>query len=119
MINRITFYDGISPCGGVAYLDLVEILSNLEYTDPQIGYLLIQRLVTNQEFTQQDWILLARSIVFLPGSPITADMVESWFNGKCQLTGTELKTFLEYVSFLDSEPTYLLSDSGDFLISEN
>jgi hypothetical protein len=118
-MTRHELYEMISPCGTLAYLDMLTLLSIVEYTDPQIGYLLIQRLTTHGKFTQEDWILFARSVVFLPDSPIDADIVESWFVGKCSLTGLELKTFLEFVSFTDgSLPTYLLSETGDFLVSE-
>lgn len=118
-MTRNELYDLISPCGTIAYLDMITLLSILQYTDPQIGYLLIQRLTANQKFTQEDWILLANSVIYLPDSPITPEIVESWFEGKCHLTLTELKAFLEYVTFNDgSEPTFLLSETGDFLISE-
>lgn len=81
--------------------------------------LLLERISQTGKLTGEDWILFAKSVVFLPGSPITAATVEAWLTGKCSLTATELKEFLEYVTFTDgSTPTFIISQTGDFIIAE-
>lgn len=118
-MTRTELYSKITPCGTMSYPDMVYLLSNVEYTDPTFAYLLIQRLSQTGGLSNTDWILFAKSVVFTPGSPINAATVEGWFANKCSLTVVELKMFLEYVSFVDgSQPTYILSQTGDFIISE-
>lgn len=103
----------------MSYTNMVYLLESLVFVDEQIRLGLIQRLAQNGTLSQQDWLLLARSITFISGSPITAETIEEWLTGKCNLTRSELKLFLEYVSFNDgSTPTFILSENGDFIIAE-
>lgn len=98
---------------------MVYLLSSVTYTDPSIGYLLINRIAQDGKLSQQDWILFAKSVTYIAGSPISGATVEGWLSGKCNLTALELKAFLEYVSFTDgSQPTFILSQTGDFIIAE-
>lgn len=103
----------------MSYTNMVYLLESLVFTDEQIRLGLIQRLAQNGALSQQDWLLLSRSITFISGSPINAATIEDWLTGKCNLTRSELKMFLEYASFNDgSEPTFILSQDGDFIIAE-
>lgn len=98
---------------------MVYLLESLVFTDEQIRLLLIEELSHSGELSQQNWILLANSITFISGSPIDAGTIEGWLTGKCSLNRSQLKLFLEYASFNDgSQPTFILSQAGDFIISE-
>lgn len=118
-MTRRELYDKITPCGDLSYTDMVYLLESLSFADVQIKYLLINRISQTGKLSQQDWILLAKSINFVAGSPIDANTVIGWLTGKCSLSMLELKAFLEYVTFTDgSTPTYILSQTGDFIIAE-
>lgn len=118
-MTRNELYNKITPCGTLSYTNMVYLLESLVFTDEQIRLALIQRIAQNGELSQQDWILLGKSVVFLQSSPITPATIEEWLTGKCNLTKSELKMFLEYVQFMDgSLPTFILSEDGDFLIAE-
>lgn len=118
-MTRQELYDKITPCGTLSYSNMVYLLESLVFTDEQIRLALIKRIAQNGSLSHEDWILLAKSITFISGSPINASTIEDWLTGKCNLTNSELKLFLEYSSFRDdSEPTFLLSQNGDFIISE-
>lgn len=118
-MTRIELYQSITPCGGFSYPNMVYLLNNVSFTDPSIAYLLIQRLAQDGKLNRTDWILFAKSVKFITNSPINSDTVVGWLANKCQLSIVELKMFLEYVSFTDgSQPTYILSQTGDFIIAE-
>lgn len=118
-MTRNELYNKITPCGTLSYANMVYLLESLVFTDEQIRIAMIQRIAQNGVLSQQDWILLAKSVTFISGSPITPETIEEWLTGKCNLTRSELKLFLEYVSFNDgSQPTFILSQDGDFIIAE-
>lgn len=118
-MERIELYGHITPCGGLPYADLVYIISYMKVKDESIRYLLLNRAALSSGFGREDWLVLARSAVFVSGSPLTALTIESWLVGKEAMSAVELKSFLENIQFDDgSQATIFLSQSGDIFISE-
>lgn len=118
-MTRSELYNKISPCGTLDYPTMVYLISNVQFTNIATQQLLLSRIAHNGALSQQDWLLFARSIEFLPNSPINALTIEDWLTGKCRLSGDELKQFLEFVQFTDgSQPTFILTENGDFIIAE-
>lgn len=89
-------------------------------TNESIKVTLLERLSNNNgKFSQSDWILFFSNVAFTAGAPISINTVLEWITGKCSLTTIELRTILEYLVFMDgSQPTYLLAENGQILISE-
>jgi hypothetical protein len=102
------------------FTSMVYLVQNLTFADPAIQLVLLQHISQTGRLKREDWILLAKSITYDTGSPITADTVVSWLANKCKLSVTELKTWLNYVTFIDgSVPTYVLTQTGDFVLTES
>ena len=118
-MTRNELYSKITPCGTLSYLDTVYLLESLVFEDEQIRQTLLKRIPHNGALSHEDWKLLIRSTEFTAGSPVTEETALEWLEGKCSLTREELKLFLEYTKFNDgSEPTFILSQQGDFMITE-
>lgn len=119
-MTRTELYNQITPCGSMSYVNMVYLIQNTTFIDPSFKQVLVGRLQQNGSLSREDWILFAKQVSFIPASPINSDTVSGWFANKCSLTRVELKTFLNYVTFTDgSVPTYLLSETNDFIMMEN
>jgi len=104
----------------MTYTNMVYMIQNTTFIDPSFKQVLIGRLQQNGSLSREDWIMFAQAVTYIASSPIDASTVVSWFATKCTLTRVELKTFLNYVTFTDgSVPTYLLSETNDFIMMEN
>lgn len=99
---------------------MVYLIQNVVFSNESIKVTLLDRLGNNNGmFSQSDWLLFFANVSFIDGSPVNMDTVKSWITGKCSLTQIELRTILEYLVFTDgSEPTFLLAQNGQTLISE-
>lgn len=119
-MTRQELYNSITPCGNIPFLSLVYLIQNVQMQNESIRVTLLERLSNNNgKFSQSDWILFFSQVSFLPGSPVNINTVMEWITGKCNLTAIELRTILEYLVFIDgSQPTYLLAENGQILISE-
>lgn len=119
-MTRQELYNTIDVCGDMPYTSLVYLIQNVVFQNESIKVTLLERLSNNGgKFKQSDWLLFFSQVSFLPGAPITTQMVQEWINGKCKLTGVELRTIIEYLQFTDgSQPTYLLAENGQILIAE-
>lgn len=118
-MTRTELYNGITSCGQMSYTALIYAISNTTFSDPSLQLLLLGRVSQVARLSREDWILFAKSVTYQSGSPITGDTVASWLASKNCLTAVELKTWLNYIVFTDSsEPTYLLTESGDIVLAE-
>lgn len=119
-MTRQELYNTISPCGDIPYLAMVYLIQNVQMSNESIKVTLLERLGNNNgKFSQSDWLLFFNNVSFSPGAPISINTVIDWITGKCKLTQIELRTILEYLVFTDgSEPTFLLAQNGQILISE-
>lgn len=119
-MTRQELYNSINICGSIPYLSLVYLIQNVQMSNESIKVTLLERLSSNNgKFSQSDWLLFFGNVSFAPGAPINLDTVREWITGKCSLTATELRTIIEYLTFIDgTQPTYLLAENGQILISE-
>lgn len=119
-MTRQELYNSITPCGDIPYLALVYLVQNVQFANESIKITLLQRLSANNgKFSQNDWLVFFSQVSFRAGSPITIETVRDWITGKCSLSGTELRTILEYLVFIDgTQPTYLMAENEQILISE-
>lgn len=119
-MTRNELYNKITPCGKLNYLDMVYLIQNVLYINPSMLMVFLTRIKQDGSFNGEDWLLFAKSVIYVTGSPINQDTVASWLSGKCNLSKTELENFLEYVQFTDgSEPTIVLvSEADEFIIPE-
>lgn len=119
-MTRQELYNQISPCGNIPYLAMVYLIQNVQMQNESVKVTLIERLSNNNgKFSQSDWLLFFSQVSFTTGAPVTVNTVLEWITGKCKLTAVELRTILEYLVFIDgSQPTYLLAENGQILISE-
>lgn len=118
-MTRNELYNSITPCGVLPYPIMVYLINNLSFGQEQNRLVMLKRIRQNGTLSNYDWIFLFNSIVFMPNSVIDKDIAKSWLSGKCNLTSIELKIFLENVQFIDgSEPTYLLTENNDLIVSE-
>lgn len=119
-MTRTELYNKVTPCGDLDYISMVYLIQNTVFIDPSFKLVLVGRIQQTGKLSREDWILLFKSVVYTVNSPISSDTATGWLSNKCTLTPVELKTFLNYVSFSDgSVPTYLLSETNDFLMMEN
>lgn len=121
LMTRQELYNSIDRCGGLPYLPMRYLISNVRFANESIRVTLLERLANNNGgFSQSDWVVFFNQISFMQGSPVNTQIAIDWITGKCNLTYTELQTILEYVVFTDnSAPTYtLLGENNQILISE-
>lgn len=118
-MERIDFYNKISPCGDMVYLDTLQMLELLTFIDVQIQLMLIERLKENGRLKREDWLILFSNVKLSENAPNNFRLfLESTLNGKCKVSRDEMKLFLEYAVFNYGNPTYLLTQQNDFIITE-
>lgn len=119
MATRTELYNRIDACGYMKYLDMILFLQSIRMTDESVRSVLIERVKHNGTLSKQDWLLLARTVVWIEDSVITEDTIEEWLLGECNLTRNQLVLVIENVEFIDGEPpTYIIAEQGDFIIAE-
>lgn len=119
MATRIQIYNRIDACGHLRYLDLILLLESVQMTDEAVRSVLISRVRQNGTMSRVDWILFARTVVWIGGSVLDADIVEEWLSGECNLTRDQLVLLLENVEFENGEPpTSIITEEGNFVIRE-
>lgn len=119
MATRIEIYNRVDACGYLKYSDFILMLESIQMTSEAVRAVLIQRVKHNGTLSRQDWILLAKSVIWVDGSVITEDTIEEWLLGECNLTRDQLVLFLENVEFESGEPpTIIITEEGNFIIRE-
>lgn len=119
-MTRNELYNKITPCGNMEYQNMVYLLQSVAFEDETIRQLLLNRIRQGGELNREDWIIFVKNVVFTPETTLTEDAVISWLNNKCGLNRVEFTAFLEGIEFIDgSEPTFILSEQGDILVTEN
>lgn len=119
MASRIEIYNRIDACGNLKYSDFILMLESIKMTSEAVRSVLIQRVKHNGTLSPQDWILLAKSVIWIEGSVLTWETIEEWLLGECNLTRDQFVLFLENVEFVSGElPTIVITEEGNFIIKE-
>lgn len=116
MVNRLELYKKVTPCGALAYTDMVELINRSTFTDPNISVVLLDHLSQDGTLIQADWILFINNVKFVTGSTLTAEIVKEWFTGKCSFNQKEFILFLENIDLYNEQPSFLLTENNNFLI---
>lgn len=118
-MERIDFYNKISPCGEMKYIDTLQMIQLLTFDDVQIQLVLIERLKKQGILKREDWLILFSTVKLSENAPNNFKLfLESTLDGKCKVSRDEMKLFLEYAIFDYGNPTYLLTQNNDFIITE-
>lgn len=119
MASRIEIYNRIDACGHLKYADFILMLESIQMTSEAVRSILIGRVKQNGTLSAEDWLLLARVVVWVDGTIITEDTIAEWLLGNCGLTRDQLVLFLENVEFENGEPpTVIITEEGNYIIKE-
>lgn len=115
-MNKQEFLKEVTICGDMPYIVLRKLINHFKFNDEQIKIFILKQLEKNKNLRRGDWELIFMHVLYLDG--LSRNITLGWLNDGCKLSGDKLKIFIEYVDMLSYEPTYILTQNGDILITE-